>query len=723
MKLLTTIRLTFIRFIMPGLIPFLFSVAVHAGERVTPHLTAGMLDKDGLLSLDISQAWKYHPGDDMGWADPAYDDTRWYDIAPDKLRPEAMPDSLWDGYGWWRITFTADTTLCLQISRLHFYCWGAAEVYLDGKKIQSYGHFSSQADKAKNFVAPYAPDRPLQIPWVGQHVLAVRYAHHQAKRNEELLKKNAQYLGFRVGLANEVKGIQSDYRYAISLAAFTIIAAILSLLFFLHFLLFLKFPKDNSNLVLMLVILLFLIAALCAYLLLFVHPDGFWRSITGAYINSTAFSLGLALLPYALARIFRLTKFNWSKHLVWFLIPRTFNYHFQLLPIIIVDGLLILTILIIIGLFMYEAIRNKKPGVQYVMTGAIGTTVFLLINRLDSAAVIDLNFALLNVDIVLLYISFPIGLYVYITSRYGSLISSLEKEVTDRTFELKHSLEELKSTQAQLIQSEKMASLGELTAGIAHEIQNPLNFVNNFSEVSNELIEEVLEERKKEKVERDEALEEEILGDLQQNLQKINLHGKRASDIVKGMLEHSRTSTGKKEPTDINALCDEYLRLAYHGLRAKDKFFNATLKTDYDASIGKVNVVPQDIGRVILNLITNAFYAVAERERGRLLTLPGFGTPAALEDVPAPAPYEPTVTVSTKKTGGTIEISIADNGNGIPAPIMGKIFQPFFTTKPTGQGTGLGLSLSYDIVKAHGGEIKVVSNESKGTEFVIQLRG
>jgi two-component system NtrC family sensor kinase len=189
------------------------------------------------------------------------------------------------------------------------------------------------------------------------------------------------------------------------------------------------------------------------------------------------------------------------------------------------------------------------------------------------------------------------------------------------------------------------------------------------------------------------------------------------------MLEHSRTSTGKKEPTDINALCDEYLRLAYHGLRAKDKFFNATLKTDYDASIGKVNVVPQDIGRVILNLITNAFYAVAERERGRLLTLPGFGTPAALEDVPAPAPYEPTVTVSTKKTGGTIEISIADNGNGIPAPIMGKIFQPFFTTKPTGQGTGLGLSLSYDIVKAHGGEIKVVSNESKGTEFVIQLRG
>jgi two-component system, NtrC family, sensor kinase len=264
---------------------------------------------------------------------------------------------------------------------------------------------------------------------------------------------------------------------------------------------------------------------------------------------------------------------------------------------------------------------------------------------------------------------------------------------------LEKTLADLKSTQSQLIQSEKMASLGELTAGIAHEIQNPLNFVNNFSEVSNELIDEMKDELKKGNYK--EA--EEIAEDVRQNLEKINHHGKRADGIVKGMLQHSRSSSGTKEPTDINALCDEYLRLAYHGLRAKDKSFNAKFETSFDEAVGKLNVIPQDIGRLILNLINNAFYAATQNP-------PSGGRGA-----------EPTVWVSTKKEGKTVLISIRDNGPGIPASIKEKIFQPFFTTKPTGQGTGLGLSLSYDIVKAHGGELKVETKEEEGTTFTIIL--
>jgi signal transduction histidine kinase len=265
---------------------------------------------------------------------------------------------------------------------------------------------------------------------------------------------------------------------------------------------------------------------------------------------------------------------------------------------------------------------------------------------------------------------------------------------------LQSTLNTLKQTQEQLVQSEKMASLGELTAGIAHEIQNPLNFVNNFSEVNNELIEEVKSQKSKLKSEE----LDEILNDIFQNNEKINHHGKRADAIVKGMLQHSRSSAGKKEPTDINALCDEYLRLTYHGLRAKDKSFNAKFETDFDDGIGKINVVPQEIGRVILNLINNAFYAVTEK---RKLNADG---------------YEPIVVVGTKRIEEKIEIRVRDNGTGIPQKVLDKIFQPFFTTKPTGQGTGLGLSLSYDIItKGHGGELKVVTKGGEGSEFIIQI--
>ncbi|MBX9735240.1 MAG: hypothetical protein K2X37_14385 [Chitinophagaceae bacterium] len=317
----------------------------------------------------------------------------------------------------------------------------------------------------------------------------------------------------------------------------------------------------------------------------------------------------------------------------------------------------------------------------------------------------------------LVYWGLGIGLAGFLLISIIQFRNNQQKQKANRVLET--TLTELKSTQSQLIQSEKMASLGELTAGIAHEIQNPLNFVNNFSEVSREFIDELKQERVKEEGVRDKVLEEELLSDIDANLEKINHHGQRAASIVKGMLQHSRSSSATKELTDINALCDEYLRLAYHGLRAKDKSFNAAFKTEFDESIPKVNIVPQDMGRVVLNLINNAFFAVSQRQNvGTSEREPNDDPTIRRSD----EEYTPMVIVSTRKKEDTIEITVSDNGTGIPNEIKEKIFQPFFTTKPTGQGTGLGLSLAYDIVtKAHGGKLTVESEQGRGTTFKIEI--
>lgn len=282
------------------------------------------------------------------------------------------------------------------------------------------------------------------------------------------------------------------------------------------------------------------------------------------------------------------------------------------------------------------------------------------------------------------------------------LVAERTEEITRQKEELVTALDHLKTTQVQLVQSEKMASLGELTAGIAHEIQNPLNFVNNFAEVNTELIEELKEEQ--EKVAPDHELVEEILRDLADNMEKMVYHGKRADSIVKGMLMHSRTGNGQKESVDINALADEYMRLAYHGLRAKDKSFNATLEKDFQTEEMMAKVMPQDFGRVLLNIFNNAFYAVAQRAKQE-----GEG-------------YRPTVWLSSRLDNSTVEIRIKDNGTGIPDSVRAKIFEPFFTTKPTGQGTGLGLSLSYDIIRnGHGGALEVESEKDAFTEFIVRV--
>ncbi|MBD0377722.1 MAG: hypothetical protein ICV51_19100 [Flavisolibacter sp.] len=283
----------------------------------------------------------------------------------------------------------------------------------------------------------------------------------------------------------------------------------------------------------------------------------------------------------------------------------------------------------------------------------------------------------------------------------------LERKVEERTQELKKTnrdlvsvLDNLKATQNQLVQTEKLASLGQLTAGIAHEIKNPLNFINNFSDVNTDLINEM-----KKALEGGNASEALMLaGTITENNQKIMHHGQRADAIVKNMLEHSRTGKAEKQAIDINALVEEYLRLSYHGFRAKDKDFNVRLQTDFDASIGEIAIIQQDISRVLLNLFNNAFYAVNEKKKQ------------------GKAGYEPTVSVSTKKSGNWIAIHVRDNGLGIPQKLLDKLYQPFFTTKPSGQGTCLGLSLSYDIItKGHGGELKVETKEGEYTEFTVLL--
>ncbi len=295
--------------------------------------------------------------------------------------------------------------------------------------------------------------------------------------------------------------------------------------------------------------------------------------------------------------------------------------------------------------------------------------------------------------------NFLIGITALLILLAGGLYQRFRFKKKANTL-LETTLADLRSTQSQLIQSEKMASLGELTAGIAHEIQNPLNFVNNFSEVNKELINELVDEVERGNI----GAVKEIATDVLQNAERIHNHGKRADGIVKAMLQHSSSDSGQKESTDINALCDEYLRLSYHGLRAKkDNSFNAVFKTELDTTIGNINIVPQDLGRVLLNLMNNAFYACDQKRKT------------------ADKSYQPIVTVSTKRNNNIIEISVADNGVGIPDAIKGKIFQPFFTTKPTGEGTGLGLSLSYDIVKANRGTIAVSNIEPSGTIFTITL--
>lgn len=682
---------------------------------------------EGLL---LDKGWLYQPGDDPARAEFSYDDSKWQTINP-VANINALPELDNVTLGWLRLHLVIDSGLLNRIIGLQVSQTVASEIFIDGKLLARYG-------KLNNDPSAVRPFQPLDVPLAfsmnkRECVLAVRFAVNKQLFNFSLIAP-ADFFQARLNdIGNSVQGREVRN---VSRFIFFIEAGVFFILAFLHFCFYLADKKNKTNLyfsisTLALCIATLLIemsirplnAALTAFagftgLILFHNVSGFfiYSAIRNQFTTRKNPIRNTTILAYCLAGV-----------LILYFFPQTTKVFTVYLPYFI-------TIAAAIIILIKAALRKERGAVALTISFSVYFILFLAF-CLELYGVIPstsaYTFSILYFQDMYFHfavLSLPIAFSLYLARDFTNTSKDLEKklaeverlseekqqilagqketlelQVKERTNSLTESIKELKQTQAQLIQSEKMASLGQLTAGIAHEIQNPLNFVNNFSEVNGELMSEM----KAELAVGNLQSATEIAGDIEQNLEKINHHGKRAESIVKGMLEHSRQSTGEKQPTDINALADEYLKLAYNGLKAKDKNFNAVLKTDFDNTIGKIDIVAQDIGRVLLNLYNNAFYAVSLSAAG------GFKE--------TDSSYIPTVTVSTKKFGETILISVKDNGPGIPDNIKDKIFQPFFTTKPTGQGTGLGLSLSYDIIGAHGGELKVASRVSEGAAFTIVL--
>jgi len=660
---------------------------------------------DAEIRLDFSElkGWKFSPQDDPSFAKPDFDDSRWYKLENTPVETYQLPDSLWKGFGWFRLRIRVDTAFSKELSVISPHIMGASELYINGKHVLNHGVPSVMAGEQQLLGSVLDLGKHYEFIPGATYQIAIRYSLHNLATIRHISMG-----GYRTPFLLRV--IVTNYdtlslwieRTIITTFIFTFAATILLMVMMLHLFMYLSISDEKANFaILVLSACLFLLSVTQIYLGFSVH--NFWLFII---LSSTAPTLLVmtsgSLVPWVTHQILNVTvSVFWKRFIFAPLLVAFFLALFPEFPFEIVINLIgiLLIILMVTGsiLAIIKARKMKKKGISLI-AGSLLVYPLLFIIMIISVAN-GMNYLWAFGFLFMMLISMPVGMSIHQGKKFLKLHVQLDSLVKDRTAELSKSLNELKSTQSQLIQSEKMASLGELTAGIAHEIQNPLNFVNNFSDVNIELIEEM----KKELAVGNRQLAEEIAEDIKSNEQKINHHGKRADGIVKGMLQHSRSSSGVKEPTNINALADEYLRLAYHGLRAKDKSFNATIKTDLDERIGQMNIVPQDIGRVILNLITNAFYIVNEKSKQGI------------------AGFEPTVSVSTKKEGNEVLISVKDNGNGIPEHIKDKIFQPFFTTKPTGQGTGLGLSLSYDIVKAHGGELKVDTKEGEGSEFFIQL--
>jgi signal transduction histidine kinase len=655
------------------------------------------MDRD-LISLGSLEDWKFQGGDNLEWANPSYDDSDWTRFSPSGLS-EPIPDSLWNNYGWFRLSFKADSSIYEQPWNLYFYTWGAAEVYLDGKLVHTYGKFSSTPEEEKTFMPISKLHRPIQILPKEKHLLAVRFSYHNGKVYKKYLDILSGSFGFGIGITgNQINDLITKDENNNKIVTYSAISMLLIIFILLSFFIYLD-PKDNTYYYVNFIILFWIFHSITPFIFKLNDFSIFSYILIGIYYAILTSGLAISFYPFAISSIFNLKPSKTFTYLPYFvpilaistiIWPFTYSLLFR--------GLFLILVIVFTVKILIKVKNEKQKGVGIATFGFLGSLIGILI------AVFFENFfnipnTIFSIFRVMTYVFIPLGMALLIGYRFFLLNINLENQVVERTAELNQSLENLKSTQAQLIQSEKMASLGELTAGIAHEIQNPLNFVNNFSEVSEELIDELQEE-----IENGEFDEVKLIAsDLKENLSKINHHGKRAGAIVKGMLEHSRSNSREKSETDINALAEEYLKLSYHGLRAKDKSFEAYFKTDLDPDLPKIKVVTQDLGRVFLNLINNAFYAVNEKAK--------LGSNG----------YQPEVIVSSKKNENGVEISVKDNGNGIPDAIKEKIFQPFFTTKPTGSGTGLGLSLSYDIIKAHGGELRVISEEGKGTEMKITL--
>lgn len=684
----------------------------------------------------IDKGWKFHGGDDTSWASTGLDDSKWQTVDLSNAKSYFSSFNK-NAIGWFRIKIYVDSSTNNNQAAILLSQLGASDWFINGRLFIQFGRIIAPG-KVENY-NPH--DKPILFPGnLGDSVLiAVRFASTASPKPWMFTRTNTAPI--TVKIAPWMNAL-SSYKAALVEPRMSIGYSFMSVgLGFLFILLYSFFPKERIHI---------LFGAFCFFVGLM---PVFNSQITEGSLdinsfnwtvfvmNTTSKMAGLLILCIlALEITNKINIFQWA---IIFLV-------------LIVDGFLYVFFgesqayrifdISLRSLYTFELLRlcilafwraNYTMGVV-AFSGAFMNVAFVLsiLNIISYTPFYNFFNSFLNFVIISIYLAIKYAR----NSRYlGIQLSEiqklsrenmqreqekqqmlatqnekLEQQVEERTYKLNQSLNELQETQSQLIQSEKMASLGELTAGIAHEIQNPLNFVNNFSEVSMELADDLKNELGKIKIApEDKENLESIANDLIQNQEKINHHGKRADGIVKGMLHHSRTSTGQKELTDINLLADEYLRLSYHGLRAKDKSFNATLRTDFDERVGKVNIVPQDIGRVLLNLFNNAFYAVTEKKESK---------------THSPGGYEPTVSVTTKliPASGTktaqVEIRVWDNGIGISQSIHDKIYQPFFTTKPTGKGTGLGLSLSYDIInKEHGGQITLDTKDGEFAEFIIRI--
>lgn len=679
--------------------------------------------------------WKMYAGDSVQFANPSLDDSRWSSIDLTKDITQ-YPDLRQSGIIWLRLHLSVDSSLKEQVLTSHIAQYTASEVYLNGKLIQKYGTVSNDPKKVSAYL-PSAQPFLINLLIDTQNVIAVRVAYEPGIPYISYLNYSLPLFNMYINRyqAAAEKYSADVHQSAMYIIIFSIFSGALILIGFIY-LVYFMFDKSKK---VHLYYAISMIALSLNGLPIEVWGAGRYGEVALAmwvfYFEGIAYTIGNLFIVLTIYSLFNYPRRTIFKALILFSVATSiWLFTKGTVAYFAVSYLFPMIYLIEGGYVCIWAMRNRKKDAPIIFAGIL---IYLISCILSVFIAIDSTASQLL--FYMAQMSFPIGMSFYLgiqSSNTNHQLRStlaevqnlsaqnllqqqekqqllanqnelLELQVTERTAALNNSLHELKSTQSQLIQSEKMASLGELTAGIAHEIQNPLNFVNNFSEVSKELLDEMKTELNNGNTED----AKEIADDVILNLEKINHHGKRADAIVKGMLQHSRSSNGIKELTDINALCDEYLRLSYHGLRAKDKTFNATLKTDFDSSIGKINIIPQDIGRVILNLLTNAFYAVNEKSKLNI------------------SDYQPTVTVSTvcsplprRGVGGEVSIKITDNGNGIPQNLIDKIFQPFFTTKPTGQGTGLGLSLSYDIItKGHNGELKVETKEGEGSKFTITL--
>ena len=709
---------------------FLLATQFSKAQDTTVVLSASMLDgSTNQIRLENLNGWSFKQGLDTSLTNFNTDTAGWK-----KLKPTELSSKFADKNGrvdcWFRTAIQFDSSLLGKKVAFRLSKWAATEFYVDEKLVDTRGNIGNNGKPYREYLGETDPFS-LNITNATPYIFVIHFVTYVSPIPPYDLEADMQFRLF--GPNYYSTNIKLERFNSNFYNLWGIVCAVLSLLFW--FLVFQNRHEKN----------LFWIALTTTDLTLaiYVNPrlsftySSYLENITLLILSGVFFySFVIVLIPVLLSKLFKLTM-NSKIRLILItslileiLLSFLLNENSLIAQIITISGVIVSLIVCIY--YVIASWKNLKNA-QWAIVVGLGFSIFLFICYL-----IFLSFITNFKSSVLSYVffsgfilSFPLSLMVYVSLRFKEIITEvqlniskvvalseekklqaenqqkiLQEEVNKQTLELRQTLSNLRATQAQLIQSEKMASLGELTAGIAHEIQNPLNFVNNFSEVNTELIDEL----KTELATGNMQLAIELANDIKENEEKINHHGKRADAIVKGMLQHSQSGTGKKEPTDINALCDEYLRLAYHGLRAKDKSFNANFITDFDNSIGKINIIPQDIGRVLLNLINNAFYAVDERQKITKENLPT-----------GQAGYQPTVFLSSKKSDDKVILTVKDNGSGIPQNIVDKIFQPFFTTKPTGQGTGLGLSLSYDIIKAHGGEIKVETEEGEGTKFIIQL--